>query len=262
MRKKITIADIKKKKKNKNPITGLTAYSKNIAEIVDKYCDFVLVGDSVGNVIYGMNNTKDVTLDTMIKHANSVRLGVKKSLLIVDMPFGTYSNNYNAYINAKRLVKKSKCDAVKLEGGKKISKTIKYLVKKGIPVMGHVGLLPQSSSSFSIQGKSKFQRKKILEDAISVSKSGAFALVIECVVEKVAREITNTISIPTIGIGASKYCDGQVLVIDDLVGLSNFYPKFVKRYSNVRKIIENDVKKFCKDVKKRKFPFKSNVYKG
>ena len=259
MKKKITISEIKNKK-NKQPITCLTSYSKSIAEIVDKYCDIILVGDSVAGVIYGKKNTKEVTLDMMIKHAKSVKLGTKRSLLVVDMPFGTYSNKHIAYKNAKKIIKNSKCDAVKLEGGKNILSTVKHLVKNGIPVMGHVGLLPQHSSKFKIQGRNKIQRKKILEDSILLSNSGAFAIVIECVVEKLAKEITNTISIPTIGIGASRYCDGQVLVIDDMIGLSNFYPKFVKKYSNVRKIIGNSIKKYCQDVKKRRFPYNKNLY--
>ena len=249
------------KKKGKEPITCLTSYSKPIAEIVDKYCDIILVGDSVGMVMYGMKTTKKVTLNTMIAHARSVKLGSKKSLVVVDMPYKTYFNKHIALKNAKKIVRITNCDAVKLEGGIEIQKTVNHLVSKGIPVMGHVGLLPQNSLKFKIRGKSNFERNKILNDAVVLSKSGAFAIVIECVVENLAKEITKKVPIPTIGIGASKYCDGQVLVIDDMIGLSSFNPKFVKQYCKVRKIIEKSVKKYCSDVKFRRFPSVKNVYK-
>ena len=157
-------------------------------------------------------------------------------------------------------MKFTKCDGVKLEGGKNIINIVKYLTKKGIPVMGHIGLLPQYSKNYKIKGKNIIQKKKIIEDAISPSKSGVFAIVIECVVESLAKKITNIISVPTIGIGASKYCDGQILVTDDMLGLSNTYPKFVKKYSDVKKIIEKSVKNYSRDVKNRKFPFNENVY--
>jgi len=257
--KKITIESIQKKK-NRYPITCLTSYSKPVAEILDKYCDIILVGDSLGMVLYGMKSTREVTLDTMIAHAKSVCLGTKRSLVVVDMPFKTYSNKLVAYKNAKKIMKITNCDAVKLEGGKNIEGIVSYLVSKGIPVMGHIGLLPQYASRFKTKGKTNFEKKQILSDAISLSKSGAFALVVECVVESLAKEITNKISVPTIGIGASKYCDGQVLVIDDMIGLSNFYPKFVKQYSKVRKIIEKSIKKYCQEVKSRRFPSAKNVY--
>jgi 3-methyl-2-oxobutanoate hydroxymethyltransferase len=259
--KKISIQTIKKKK-NKQLITCLTSYSKPVAEIIDKYCDIILVGDSVGMVLYGMKNTKKVTLSTMIEHAKSVKLGAKKSLVVVDMPINTYYNRHTAYKNAKKIIKMTKCDAVKLEGGRNISGTVRYLVSKGINVMGHVGLLPQYASSYKIKGKNINQKRNILLDAIALSNSGAFAIVIECVVENLAKEITNKVTVPTIGIGASKYCDGQILVIDDLIGLSKYYPKFVKKYSNVSKIIDHCVKKYCKDVKTRRFPSTKNVYKN
>ena len=249
------------KKKNKSKIICLTAYSKNIAEEVDKYTDITLVGDSLGSVLYNYKTTRKVTLINMIDHSKSVRLGVKKSLMVVDMPYKTYSSNSSALKNAKKIIKETKCDAVKLEGGKKIAKIIKHLVNKGIPVLGHVGLLPQSSTKFKLKGKNFLQGKRILEDAIAVSNSGAFAMVIECVVESLAKKITKSVSIPTIGIGASKYCDGQVLVIDDMLGLGDFFPKFVKKYSNLRKIIDTCVKNYVKDVKTRRFPSFRNVYK-
>ena len=247
-------------KKGKVPITCLTSYTKTITKILDKYCDIILVGDSLGMVLYGMKNTKEVTLKTMISHAKSVRLGVKKSLLVVDMPVKTYSNKKIAYKNAKAIIKHTKCDAIKLEGGKKIIDIVKHLVQKGINVMGHVGLLPQYSSNYKVKGKSHVQRLNILNDAKALSKAGVFAIVIECVVENLAKEITQSVVVPTIGIGASKHCDGQILVTDDLIGLSEYQPRFVKRYGRIDKIIEQSVKKYCKDVKNKKFPFTKNVY--
>ena len=257
---KLTIKQILNKK-NKTPITCLTAYSKAIAQIADKYCDIILVGDSLGMVLYGMKTTKEVKIETMILHCKAVKNFTKKSLVVFDMPHNTYKNKFIAYKNARRVMKLTKCDAIKLEGGKKIADTIKYLVKKRIPVMGHIGLLPQTSTNFKVKGKNFTQRKKILNDATVISNSGVFAIVLECVVEDLARKITKNISVPTIGIGASKYCDGQILVIDDMLGLSDFFPKFVKKYSNLKKIIDKSVKNYVKDVRLRKFPSNKNVYK-
>ena len=257
---KVTINKILKKK-NKIPIICLTAYSKTIAKIADKYCDIILVGDSLGMVLYGNKTTREVKLDTMILHGRTVKSHAKKSLVVIDMPYMTYSNKFIAYKNAKKVIKLTKGDAIKLEGGKKIAKIIRYLTKKEIPVMGHVGLLPQTSNTFKTKGKNFIQKKQILEDAVAVSNSGAFAIVIECVVEKLAKKITKTVSIPTIGIGASKHCDGQILVSDDLLGLSDFSPKFVKQYSNLKKLIEKCIKNYSKDVKLRIFPSYKNVYK-
>ncbi len=248
-------------KKGKKPIICLTAYSKPIAEILDKYCDIILVGDSVGMVLYGMKATKEVKFETMIAHAKSVKSNSKKSLVVFDMPYKSYPNKFTAYKNAKKMMKITKCDAVKLEGGKKIINIIKYLTNRGIPVMGHIGLLPQSSKRFVLKGKNHNEKKKILEDAKLLSDSGVFSIVIECVVENLAKKITKAVSVPTIGIGASKHCDGQILVTDDIVGLSNFRPRFVKQYSNIKKIIEKSVKRYCNDVKNRKFPSIKHVYK-
>jgi len=256
-------AKIKKilKRKNKLPIVCLTAYTTNVAKIADKYCDIILVGDSLGMVLYGMKTTRSVKIDTMILHAKAVKEVVKSSLVVFDMPYKTYTNKFIAYKNAKMVIKLTKCDAIKLEGGSNIAKTVNYLVKKGIPVLGHVGLLPQTSNNFKVKGKSITERKRILNDSIAISNSGAFAIIIECVVERLAREITKSIPIPTIGIGASRYCDGQILVTEDLVGLSNFSPKFVKRYENLNKSIEKSIKNYTKDVKMKRFPFIKNVYK-
>jgi 3-methyl-2-oxobutanoate hydroxymethyltransferase len=257
---KITIKKILKKK-NKLPIACLTAYTKNIAKIADKYCDIILVGDSLGMVLYGMKTTRDVKIETMILHAKAVKKFVKKSLVVFDMPYKTYTNKLIAYNNAKRVIKLTKCDAIKLEGGIKIVNIIKYLVKKGIPVVGHVGLMPQTSTNFKVKGKNFVQKKKILKDALAISTSGAFAIIIECVVENLARKITKSVSIPTIGIGASRYCDGQILVTEDMLGLSDFSPKFVKQYTNLNKIMEKSIKNYVKDVKMRRFPSFKNVYR-
>lgn len=258
--RKITIKKILSQK-NKSPITCLTAYTKNIAKIVDKYCDIILVGDSLGMVLYGMKSTREVKIEQMILHGKTVKEFSKRSLVVVDMPYKTYISKRIAYKNARKIIRHTKCDALKLEGGKNIAEIIKFLVKKGIPIVGHIGLLPQTSSNFKLQGKNSNQRKKILNDAIEVSRAGAFAIVVECVVENLAKEITETIKIPTIGIGASRYCDGQILVLDDMIGLSDFFPKFVKKYSNLKRNIELSVKRYVKDVKLRKFPFNENVYK-
>tara|TARA_B100001123_G_C15307558_1_gene1023221 strand:+ start:1898 stop:2677 length:780 start_codon:yes stop_codon:yes gene_type:complete len=248
-------------KKNKSPIICLTAYSKAMAQLADKYCDIILVGDSLGMVLYGMKTTKEVKIETMILHCKTVKNFTKKSLVVFDMPYRTYTNKFIAYKNARKVMKLTKCDAVKLEGGKKIVNIIKYLVKKKIPVVGHVGLLPQTSNNFRVKGKNFFQRKKILDDAVEISNSGVFAIVLECVVEDLAKIITKNVSVPTIGIGASKYCDGQILVTDDMLGLSDFSPKFVKQYSNLKKVAEKSIKNYANDVKLRKFPTNKNVYK-
>ena len=258
--KKITVKKILSKK-NKTPITCLTAYSKTTAQIADKYCDIILVGDSLGMVLHGMKTTRDVKIETMILHGKTVKKFSKRSLVVFDMPYKTYSNKNIAYKNAKKVIKLTKCDAIKLEGGKKVAKIIKFLVNKKIPVMGHIGLLPQSSANFKLKGKNNVQQKNIFQDAVAVSNAGVFAIVIECVVESLARKITKYVSVPTIGIGASKYCDGQILVIDDMLGLSNFSPKFVKKYSNLRKIIDSSIKNYTKDVKARRFPSTKNVHK-
>ena len=207
------------KKKNKQKIVCLTAYSKNVAEILDNHCDIVLVGDSLGSVLYNYDTTRKVSLHTMIEHSKSVKKGIKKSLMVVDMPYQTYRNPKEALKNAKKIISKTGCDAVKLEGGKKIVKIIKHLIKNKIQVMGHIGLLPQSQKGkFRFKGQSKTEKNKIINDAEILSSSGVFSIVLECVEKSLAKQITNSIKAPTIGIGASAYCDGQVLVTDDLLG--------------------------------------------
>ena len=247
--------------KNKSKIVCLTAYSKNIAEEVDKYVDIVLVGDSLGSVLYNYSTTRKVTLTEMINHSKSVRLGVKKSLMVVDMPFKTYTSKNIALKNAKKIIKETKCDAVKLEGGKKIIKQIKFLIKNKIPVMGHLGLLPQSvKGKFKSKGKTTREIKQLMSDALLLQKSGVFAIVLECVKTPIAKQITNDLKIPTIGIGSSVHCDGQVLVTDDLIGLNQTNIKFVKKFLNVKKYINSGLRKFALEVKSKKYPTKKHSY--
>ena len=246
------------KKKNKQKIVSLTAYSKNVASILDNHCDIILVGDSLGSVLYNYKSTKEVTLDTMIEHSKSVRMGIKKSLMIVDMPHNTYRNPKEALKNAKQIMKKTKCDGVKLEGGKKIYETIKTLVKNKIPVMGHLGLLPQSDKTFKFKGKNHLERNNIIRDAQLLEKAGVFSIVLECVETSLAKLVTKSLNIITIGIGSSKYCDGQILVFDDLIGLNPMNYRFVKKYANIRNYISKAVLNYSKEVRKIKFPNKKN----
>jgi 3-methyl-2-oxobutanoate hydroxymethyltransferase len=248
------------KKKNRSKIVSLTAYSKNIASIIDKHCDLILVGDSLGSVLYNYSSTKKVTLDMMIEHSKSVRMGIKKSLMVVDMPYNTYRNSREALKNAKLVMSKTKCDAVKLEGGKKIYSIVKSLIKNNIPVMGHLGLLPQSAKNFRFKGKKIVERNKILKDSKLLEEAGVFSIVLECIESSLAKKVTKTLSIPTVGIGASVGCDGQVLVTDDLIGLNDISARFVKRYANINKQINNAVLKYKKEVIKSKFPKKKHSY--
>ena len=248
------------KKKNKQKIVSLTAYSKNIASILDNYCDIILVGDSLGSVLYNYKSTREVTLNTMIEHSKSVRMGIKKSLMIVDMPHNTYRNPKEALKNAKQIMKKTKCDGVKLEGGKKIYETVKTLVKNKIPVMGHLGLLPQSDKTFKFKGKNELERNNIIRDAQLLEKAGVFSIVLECVETSLAKLVTKSLNIITIGIGSSKYCDGQILVFDDLIGLNPMNYRFVKKYANIRNEISKAVSNYSKEVRKIKFPNKKNSY--
>ena len=247
-------------KKNKSKIVSLTAYSKNVASILDNYCDIVLVGDSLGSVLYNYKSTRQVTLDMMIEHSKSVRMGVKKALMVVDMPHNTYRNPKEALKNAKKIISKTKCDAVKLEGGKKIYNSIKTLVKNKIPVMGHLGLLPQSDKTFKFKGKKKSERENILKDAKLLERAGVFSIVLECVETSLAKHVTKQINIPTIGIGASNNCDGQILVFDDLIGLNPINARFVKKYANIHKQIKNAVSNYSKEVRKAQFPAKKYSY--
>ena len=247
-------------KKNKTKIICLTAYSKNIAEEIDKYVDITLVGDSLGSVLYNYSTTRKVTLTEMINHSKSVRLGVQKSLMVVDMPFKTYATKNLALKNAKKIIKETKCDAVKLEGGKKIYNSIQTLVKNKIPVMGHLGLLPQSDKTFKFKGKKKSERENILKDAKLLERAGVFSIVLECVETSLAKHVTKQINIPTIGIGASNNCDGQILVFDDLIGLNPINTRFVKKYANIHNQIKKAVSNYSKEVRKAQFPSKKYSY--
>ena len=244
------------KKKNKTKLVTLTAYSKNIASVLDNYCDLILVGDSLGSVLYNYKSTREVTLNTMIEHSKSVRKGIKKSLMIVDMPHNTYQNPKEGLKNAKLIMKKTKCDGVKLEGGKKIINTIKTLVKNNIPVMGHIGVLPQSDKTFKFKGKKQSEKENIMRDAKLIEEAGSFCMVLECVQTSLAKQVTKSVSIPTIGIGASSNCDGQILVFDDLIGLNPIKFRFVKKYLNIKTEISKAVSKYATEVKTRKFPSK------
>jgi len=257
MKKKIF--DIKNLKSRKK-LVCLTAYSKPISKILDKYCDVILVGDSIATAFYGMKNTRSISLETIINHSIAVSKGVKKSTFVVDMPFNTYKNSKQAKKNARKIFKKTHCDAVKIESNGKNFHIITNLVKSGFPVMGHIGFTPQYKKNFTPQGQGQKQEQKLIEESKKIEKAGAFSLVLECIAEKTAKKITKLIKIPTIGIGSSKFCDGQILVTDDLIGLSGFYPKFIKKYLNLQKILSEAIKKFKNDVRRNKFPKRTNTY--
>ncbi len=250
-----------KSKKNRSKIVCLTAYSKNIAEEIDKYTDLILVGDSLGSVLYNYKTTRKVTLNMMIEHSKSVRLGISKSLMIVDMPYNTYRTKSEAHKNCKKVMKETKCDGVKLEGGKKIKSIIENLVKNKIPVLGHLGILPQSTrGKFKSKGKSLRERNQIMRDAKILENEGVFAIVLECVESSLSKAITKEIKIPTIGIGSSNNCDGQILVTDDILGLTDSKIKFVKKFVDVKKLIIEGAKKFNAEVISKKYPSKKYSY--
>ena len=250
--------------KQKRPLVCLTAYNKHMATIVDPFCDLVLVGDSLAMVLYGETSTNNISLQTMVEHGKSVVKGCSKSIVIVDMPKGTYEASAKlALKNAKKVLKETGCDGVKLEGGVKISNSIKLLVKNKIAVMGHIGLMPQQvkdPKDYKVKGRSLEESKLIINDLKAVEKAGAFSVVIEAVTEKLANNLTKLSKIKTIGIGASKKCDGQILVTEDLLGFFSKNAKFVKKYADISGFISKAIKKFKSDVIKRKFPSKKNVY--
>lgn len=252
-------------RKGGEPIVSLTSYHAHTAGIVDNYADFILVGDSLGMVMHGMDNTVGVPLDLMIMHGKAVVRGTQKALIVVDMPFGSYEESPEvAFRNAVKIMKETGCGAVKLEGGKRMAKTIHFLVERGIPVMAHIGLTPQSSlvmGGFKTQGREKDTWPAHIEDAKEVAKAGAFAMVVEGVVEPLAKKITKAVDIPTIGIGASADCDGQILVLEDMLGLNPWVPKFVKVYGDLGPQIEASVKQYAKEVRDRSFPSSDQTYK-
>ena len=248
----------------KTPIICLTAYTYPIAKILDKHCDIILVGDSLGMVIYGMENTREVNVEMMINHGKAVVRAAKNSLIVVDMPFGSYETSHEqALMNAQKIIQETGCDAIKIEVSKEIVSTAQFLVENQISVMGHIGLLPQTIkeiSCYKYQGKDKNSAEEILQIALDLQKAGVFSIVIEAVPAKLATQITNSLNIPTIGIGASIDCSGQVLVIDDILGLNqDFKPRFVKQYSNLASEIEKAVAEFCDEVRNHKFPTKEQM---
>ena len=253
------------KRKGGEPIVSLTSYHAHTAAIVDRHADFILVGDSLGMVMHGMETTVGVPLDLMIMHGKAVVRGTKKALIVVDMPFGTYEESPNvAFRNAARIMKETACGAVKLEGGKRMAETIHFLTERGVPVMAHIGLTPQSShvmGGFKTQGRDEDTWAAHVEDAKAVSEAGAFAVVLEGMVEPLAAKITKEIDIPTIGIGASAECDGQILVLEDMLGLNPWTPKFVKVYGQLGPMIEEAVESYAKEVKDRSFPTEDQVYR-
>ncbi len=261
-----TTASELSKRKNATPIVVLTAYTAPVARILDKHVDILLVGDSMGMVLYGMKDTLDVTIDMMIAHGRAVVNASQKALVVIDMPYGTYEESKEqALASAQRIIKETGAQAVKLEGGKVMADTIRYLVANDIAVMGHVGLLPQhvrEMGGYKIQGKTPEAAEVILQDALAVQEAGAFAMVIEATKEDVARTITGKLKIPTIGIGASSACDGQVLVIDDMLGLSSYIPSFAKTYADAAALIDKAASAYAADVKSRAFPSEQFVFTG
>lgn len=246
------------------PIVCLTAYTAPVAAALDDACDVLLVGDSLGMVVHGLPNTVGVTMEMMILHGQAVMRGSRKAMVVVDMPFGSYEGApEEAYANAVRIMKETGAQAVKVESGPTVPQTIRYLVDRGVPVMGHVGLRPQAvlvDGGFKAKGRDEEGRQKILAEARATADAGAFAVVIEGVAEALAREITEAIAPPTIGIGASAGCDGQVLVSDDMLGLFDWTPKFVRRYADLKGAIEKAAADYARDVKDRSFPGAAETY--
>lgn len=262
-KKRITVPEIASRKGGE-PIVSLTAYHAHTAGFLDPYVDFLLVGDSLGMVMHGFENTVPVSLDLMIMHGAAVVRGSRQALIVIDMPFGTYEESPEiAFRNAARVMKETGAGAVKLEGGKRMGATIKYLTERGIPVMAHIGLTPQSVNvmgGFKTQGLEKAQWAAIENDAMAVSEAGAFAVVLEGMAERLAARITDLIPIPTIGIGASVECDGQILVLEDMLGLSPRVPRFVKKFANLSEDIESAVKDYANSVRNRQFPAEEHTY--
>jgi 3-methyl-2-oxobutanoate hydroxymethyltransferase len=261
--KRLTAPDIRARKGGE-PIVSLTSYHAHTARLLDRHCDLILVGDSLGMVMHGLETTVPVTLDMMILQGLAVMRGSKRALVVVDMPFGSYeASKEQAFMSAARVMKETGCGAIKLEGGRRMAETIAFLVERGIPVMGHIGLTPQSINtigSFRAQGRSEDDWGPIEEDARAVTQAGAFSVVIEAVAEPLARRITAAVEIPTIGIGGSVACDGQILVLEDMLGLSPRVPKFVKRYAELGPSIEAAVAAYAADVRARTFPAPEHVY--
>jgi 3-methyl-2-oxobutanoate hydroxymethyltransferase len=261
--KAVTPPDVSSRK-GQTPLVCLTAYTTPLARLVDPHCDIVLVGDSVGMVLHGLPSTLGVTLDMMIMHGKAVRRGVERALMVVDMPFGSYEEgSEQAFRNAARLMAETGCGAVKIEGGEGMVATIRFLAARGIPVMGHVGLTPQAVNTFGgykVQGRGD-DAERILRDAAAVAEAGAFSVVLEKIPEALARRITANVAVPTIGIGASSSCDGQILVVDDMLGMfTSFQPKFVKRYAELGQDAEAAIVDYAREVRERRFPGSEHVF--
>ncbi len=261
--KRLTAPDILARK-GAEPIVCLTSYHAHTARLVDKYCDVILVGDSLGMVMHGLETTVPVTLDMMILQGHAVMRGSRRALVVVDMPFGSYeASKEQAFMNAARVLKETGCGAIKVEGGKRMAETISFLAERGVPVMAHVGLTPQAINtigSFRAQGRDQADWARIEEDALAVAAAGAFSVVIEAVAEPLARKLTSAVAIPTIGIGASVACDGQILVLEDMLGLTPRVPKFVKRYGDLGPGIEKAVADYAMEVRSRAFPSADHTY--
>lgn len=261
--KRLTAPDIRARKGGQ-PIVCLTSYHAHTARLLDRHCDLILVGDSLGMVMHGLETTVPVTLDMMILQGLAVMRGSKRALVVVDLPFGSYeASKEQAFMSAARVMKETGCGAIKLEGGRRMADTIAFLVERGVPVMGHIGLTPQSINtigSFRAQGREEAHWGPIEDDARAVSEAGAFSAVIEAVAEPLARRITANIAIPTVGIGGSVACDGQILVLEDMLGLSPRVPKFVRRYGDLGPAIESAVAAYAADVRSRAFPSPEHVY--
>ena len=261
--KRLTVPRIRQRKGGE-PLVMLTAYTVRMAQLMDPHCDMLLVGDSLAQVIYGLPHTVAVTMEMMALHGAAVVRGSYHAAVIVDMPFGSYeASPQQAFENAARLLKETGAAGVKMEGGKVIAPTIEFLTQRGIPVMGHVGLTPQAVNilgGYGVRGKSAEEARAIVEDAEAVAKAGAFALVIEGVLEPIAIEISQKVACPTIGIGASAQCDGQVLVAEDMLGLFDRVPKFVKRFGEMQEHVDDAVKKYADDVRARVFPGPEQLY--
>lgn len=265
--RRLTVPAIRERKRagvTEQPIVMLTAYTARQAQLLDAHCDILLVGDSLAQVIYGLESTVPVTLEMMANHAAAVVRGSYHALVTVDMPFGTYeASKEKAFESAAYLLKASGAAAVKLEGGTAMAETVAFLTQRGIPVMGHVGLTPQAVNvlgGYAARGRSDAEAEKILEDAKALDEAGAFAMVIEGVVEPIAIAATKAVSCPTIGIGASAQCDGQVLVTEDMLGMFDRVPRFVKRYEDIASIIGRSVAQYAQEVRDRSFPTDDQTY--
>ncbi len=261
---KLSPADLRTRK-GATPIVCLTAYATPMARIIDPVADLILVGDSLGMVVYGFETTVPVTLEMMLRHGEAVVRGAKHACVILDLPFGTYQESpRQAFRSAARALAEAGVAGVKIEGGETMAETVRFLVERGVPVLGHIGLQPQSANTmggFRAQGRSEQDQARILADARAVAAAGAFALVVEGVTESLARAVTDAVEIPTIGIGASSHCDGQILVTDDVIGLfTDFKPRFVKRYAELAPQIARAVEAYADDVRSRRFPAPEHTY--